>query len=104
MFGWFRKTATPRDWWKLYPVRGSRLPYPPGPDDHPDPGFAVGTSVRLRGKPAQIRRVLQVEWHWIRREYSYIVETSASRFRPYWFAAQLDVVDDGTVEPGVVAT
>ncbi len=78
-------------WWKQYPVRGSRSPYPP--DGVPDPRFVVGASVRLRGKPELIRRVLAVEWHSIRREFSYIVETTAPLpFQPYWFAEQLLVV------------
>ncbi len=86
-----RKPAKPVGWWKCYPVRGNGWnPYPTGSDDRPDSRFRVGVEVRLLGKPAQVRKVLKVEWHSIRREYSYIVETSAgSRFRPYWFAAQL---------------
>jgi hypothetical protein len=96
MLGWlFRQKPNPAAWWKLYPVRGRRSPYPPGDDDLPDPRFAVGAAVRLKGKPAAVRRVLAVEWHWIRREYCYVVETSAARFRPYWFAAQLEVAAAG---------
>jgi hypothetical protein len=92
MAGWlFRQRPTPAAWWKLYPVRGNGwVPHPPTAADQPDPRFPVGAAVRLRGKPALVRRVLAVEWHWIRREFSYIVETSAARtFRPYWFAGQL---------------
>src|SRR5207249_37553 len=100
MLGWFRKKAAPGEWWKLYPVRGSRLPHPPGVNDRPDPRFAVGVAVRLRGKPARVRRVLAVEWHWIRREYAYVVETSAARFRPYWFAAQLEGADGSGAQDG----
>jgi hypothetical protein len=82
-------------WWKLYPVRGNGwVPHPPKSHDRPDPRFAVGAAVRLRGKPASVRRVLGVEWHGIRREFSYIVETSApTPFRPYWFAEQLVVAE-----------
>ena len=92
MLDWlFRQKRRRSPWWKLYPVRGRRLPYPPGKDDRADPRFGVGAAIRLKGKPALVRRVLQGEWHWIRREYCYIVETSATRFRPYWFAAHLEV-------------
>jgi hypothetical protein len=81
------------DWWKCYPVRGNGWrPHPPGQDDQPDPRFPVGAVVRLLGNPARARKVLRVEWHAIRREYSYIVETSAcDRFSPYWFSAQLEL-------------
>lgn len=78
-------------WWKLYPVRGNGwTPHEPQPEDRPDPRFAVGAMVRLQGKPDLVRRVLAVEWQAIRREFSYIVETSASLpFQPYWFAGQI---------------
>src|SRR5262245_35016315 len=91
MLGWlFRPAPTSSAWWKLYPVRGCRLPHPPGDDDRPDPRFSIGAAVRLKDKSALTRRVLEIEWHWIRREYCYIIETSALRFKPYWFAAQLE--------------
>ncbi|MBM3982700.1 MAG: hypothetical protein FJ304_21000 [Planctomycetes bacterium] len=82
-------------WWKLYPVRGNGwVPHVRSPADHPDPRFTVGAPVRLRGKPALVRQVLAVEWHGIRREFSYIVETTAAPpFQPYWFAAQLAGAD-----------
>jgi hypothetical protein len=85
-------------WWKLYPVRGNEwVPRSPSVADHPDPRFAVGVAVRLRGKPEQIRRVLAVEWHSIRREFSYIVETAAQQpFVPYWFAGQLAIAVQDT--------
>ena len=91
-------------WWKLYPVRGNGwVPHPQSPADRPDLRFAVGAAVRLRGKPALVRRVLAVEWHWIRREFSYIVETSAAPpFQPYWFAGQLAVAGQDA-EPGAAA-
>ena len=80
-------------WWKQYPWRGSRVPRPLGPTDSPDPKLAPGTFVRLKGKPQHLRRVLGSEWHRIRYEFVYFVETSArSPFRPYWFANQLEVV------------
>jgi hypothetical protein len=72
-------------------VRGNGWgPHAPGAAERADSRFPVGTTVRLRGKPDQLRKVIQIEWHSIRREYSYVIETSArGRFRPYWFAAQL---------------
>lgn len=80
-----------KGWWMLYPVRGDGWPpHKPGPEDRPDPRFPVGATARLRGRPGAVRRVLAVEWHSIRREFAYVVETSATgSFRPYWFAAQL---------------
>jgi hypothetical protein len=101
MLGWlFRQKRTPDPWWKLYPVRGCRLPHAPGARDRPDPRLAVGAAVRLRGKPDLVRRVLEIEWHRIRREYCYVVETSAVRFRPYWFAGQLEVAEAEAAAPG----
>lgn len=78
-------------WWKQYPVGSTRSPNAPFGD--PDPRFGVGARVRLREKPALIRRVLAVEWHSYRWEFAYIVETTAlSPFQPYWFAEQLIAV------------
>ena len=79
-------------WWKQYPWRGSRWPRPIGPTDRSDPRLAPGVLVRLKGKPERLRRVLSSEWHWIRYEFVYFVETSARPpFRPYWFADQLEL-------------
>ena len=62
--------------------------------DGATPALAVDTVVILNGKPDRKRRILDSEWHWHRYEFVYIVETSApDYFRPYWFAAQLSVVD-----------
>jgi len=59
------------------------------------PSLDVGTVVLLTGKPDRPRRVLSAEWHGHRYEFVYVVETSApDDFRPYWFLAQLTVVDD----------
>ena len=81
-----------RPWWMFYAHRGVRYPKPPRPEDRPEPRLHPGAQVRLRGKPMRVRRVLDVEWHAIRQQYVYIIETSAQRFRPYWFAGQLEIV------------
>jgi hypothetical protein len=88
---WWWKKRSP--WWAHYPHRGVRYPKPAGPHDRPDPLLQPGIRVRLRGKPLLVRRVLDVQWHWIRQEYVYIVETSSQRFQPYWFAGQLEIVN-----------
>jgi hypothetical protein len=57
----------------------------------------------LRGKPAAVRRVLSVDWHATRREWAFVVETSApGGFEPYWFAGQLVGVA-ADAEPGAAA-
>jgi hypothetical protein len=80
-------------WWKRYTNKKSRLPYPQPAEARPL--LQVGTVVRLKGKPDRPRRVLEAQWHWIRREFVYVVETSARTtpyvFKPYWFSDQLQV-------------
>jgi hypothetical protein len=94
MIDWlFRGKPRSTPWWQHYPVRGCRSPTPRGEGHQPDPRLGPGTRVRLKGNPATVRRVLRAEWHSIRGEFAYIVETSARRFEPYWFAAQLEVVE-----------
>src|SRR5438132_178647 len=87
--GW-RAGRRPPPWWQRFPKRRSRLPRDPGPGDAPDLNLPPGTLVWLRGKPDRPRRLLRAEWHAIRCQHVYIVETSAgARFAPYWFADQL---------------
>ncbi|WP_146209622.1 hypothetical protein [Vitiosangium sp. GDMCC 1.1324] len=75
-------------WWKQFPRRESRTPREPGAGDRP--ALAVGDVVRLKGRPERVRCVLAMEWHWIRYEYVYVVETTApGGFQPYWFKDQL---------------
>ena len=79
-----------RPWWKRYRGAASGRPQPPGPKNVPDMRLAPGTHVRLKGKPDRVRRVIKAVWHHYRRQFVYIVETSARRpFEPYWFADQL---------------
>lgn len=79
-------------WWRSYPNVESRQPRQPTPDDVPDQRLDPGASIRLKGKPDRVRRVLKVEWHSHRYQYVYIVETSApAPFEPYWFADQLEI-------------
>lgn len=75
-------------WWKRYLETESRFPQEPGRNDVADPRLAVGTSVRLCGKPDKVRKVLKAEWHRYRYCFVYIVETSGG-YLPYWFADQL---------------
>jgi hypothetical protein len=86
-------TVSTAPWWRLFP-RESRPSRPRGPDDHPDPRFAAGAWVRLRGKPERARRVLSHDWHWHRQQFVYVVETSSLGFEPYWFAAQLEPAEE----------
>ena len=56
----------------------------------------------MKGKPDRTRRVLACEWHWIRYEFVYVVETSARKhFKPYWFADQLQVAEGVSSGPRV---
>jgi|GEM_PF-3012315 len=82
-------------WWRQFPKTESRRPRQPTSGDQPH--LAPGDLVRLREKPERFRRVLNVEWHYHRHEYVYIVETSATRFAPYWFHAQLLPEPDRTL-------
>jgi hypothetical protein len=79
-------------WWKQYPKTESRKCRQPPPGGAPQSLLAVGTLVRLRGKPERARRIVSCEWHWYRYEYVYVVET-ASGFAAYWFAPQLLLVE-----------
>lgn len=77
-------------WWKRHHGAASGRPRPSEPKDVPDMRLAPGTRVRLKGKPDRVRRVIMAVWHRHRRQFVYIVETSARRpFEPYWFADQL---------------
>jgi len=62
------------------------------------PSIVPGSKVRLKDKPARVRTVLAVEWHWYRHCYCFHVETSktdAGMWEPsYWFAEQLVVVEE----------
>lgn len=83
-------------WWKRYPDVNSRFPQELGHNDVADPRLAVGTPVRLCGKPDKVRNVLKTEWHRYRYRFVYIVETSGG-YLPYWFADQLML--DGENQP-----
>lgn len=74
-------------WWRRYPP-GRNCPLELGSGDIPDPRLAVGTWVRLCGKPDKARKILSVEWHRYRHRYVYKIETSGG-WLPYWFADQL---------------
>lgn len=86
------------DWWKHYPSASDASDYRPEPEDGECPVFVVGDLVRLLDRPEIPRQVLAIEWHALRHEFAYIVETSAPQgFQPYWFAAQLDLYQGVTV-------
>lgn len=74
-------------WWMQFPRIESRRAREPAPGQRPR--LEPGAVVRLRGKPDKRRCVLKTEWHRHRYEFVYIVETSATGFRPYWFYEQL---------------
>jgi hypothetical protein len=82
-----------RGWWVQYP-KPSCSRCVGEPPKFLQSIFKVGDIVRLKGKPARSRQVLEVQWHCHRYEFVYIVETSAPstfgyRDNPYWFAPQL---------------
>lgn len=81
-------------WWKQFPqTELSRVPRQATFDDQPDQNLLPGTAVRIKGKPDRPRQIVRYEWHWIRYQFVYVVETSAPfGFEPYWFAEQLEVV------------
>jgi len=89
----------PTAWWKRYPESKCRFPQEPGRDDVPDPRLAVGTRVRLCGKPNKARAILKVEWHRYRYRYVYVVEASGGSV-PYWFADQLMLEDEWLLTHG----
>ena len=81
-------------WWRQFPAVESGPCVPRSASDSPDPQLALGTAVRLVGRPEQVRRVLRSEWHRHRQQFVYVVETSApAPFEPYWFAGQLVVAE-----------
>ncbi len=77
-------------WWQVFPTQ-SRPFKVAALNELPDPALAPGATIRLRGKPEAIRKVLRSEWHGHRHQFVYIVETSACNFEPYWFARQLEI-------------
>ena len=90
-------------WWRQFPKIESRPCVAQSPGDRPDPRFPIGSAVRLVGRSGRVRRVLRAEWHWHRRQFVFMVKTSApGGFRPYWFAGQLVGLDQD-VEPGAAA-
>ena len=98
-------TSRPGPWWRHYPGSAGQVPLKPAESNKP--ALAVGTCVRLRGRPERLRRITGTEWHWHRREYVYVIETTASdlkkRFDPYWFLPQLIVEDPSSVSNERVA-
>ncbi len=81
-------------WWRQFKTVESLKFIEPMPGDHPDPRLAPGVEVRLVGRPERIRRVICSKWHSHRRQFVYVVETSApSNFEPYWFAGQLAIAE-----------
>lgn len=60
-----------------------------------EPQLCVGETVRLKRKPARVRRVLRTEWHVQRQIWTYIVETRRihpHRFEPKFSRDELEVV------------
>lgn len=92
------KNARSATWWMRYPEKSRGWPRDARPDELPDPRLAIGTSVRLLGKPEKLRKVLHVEWHRYRQRYVYELEVSGSA---YWFSDQLLL--DGHDQPIVEA-
>jgi len=83
----------PMPWWQILPAGSGLVPRAPGAAE--TPAYAIGTLVRLQGKPDRLRRIIEIQWHSYRWVYVYVVETSTSdrrrHFKPYWFQPQLTV-------------
>jgi hypothetical protein len=56
----------------------------------PRPVYAWGDTVRLKAKPARLRRVLRLHYHRVRGVVVYAVESSDPIGRAYWFVEELE--------------
>jgi hypothetical protein len=91
----------PMKWWMSRdPATGPRAPRQPDSGDVPE--YAVGDCVRLKSRPAMVRKIVRVEWHAMRHCYVYVVETNSERWNPaYWFSDQLLPACSSANQPGI---